>query len=123
MADPLTRFANANEQRAQRHERILAGVLASVHQQVPRSVLGSVVGAAAVLAVYWQAHDRTLLLGWFVAMLVESLVRLRMTRSFRQARIDADNVQSWSTRWVLQAAVAGLLWARRGGCSSCRQTR
>jgi len=114
MADPLTRFANANEQRAQRHERILAGVLASVHQQVPRSVLGSVVGAAAVLAVYWQAHDRTLLLGWFVAMLVESLVRLRMTRSFRQARIDADNVQSWSTRWVLQAAVAGLLWGAAG---------
>ena len=114
MADPLTRFANANEQRAQRHERILAGVLASVHQQVPRSVLGSVVGAAAVLAVYWQAHDRTLLLGWFVAMLVESLVRLLMTRSFRQARIDADNVQSWSTRWVLQAALAGLLWGAAG---------
>jgi signal transduction histidine kinase/CheY-like chemotaxis protein len=114
MADPLIRFANANVQRAQRHERILAGVIASVHQQVPRSVLGSVVGATAVLAVYWQAHDRTLLLGWFIGMLVESLVRLRGTQSFRQARIDADNVQSWSTRWVLQAAVAGLLWGAAG---------
>jgi len=114
MADPLTRFANANVQRAQRHERILAGVIASVHRQVPRSVLGSVVGTAAVLAVYWQAHGRMLLLGWFVAMAVESLVRLQMTRLFRRARIDADNVQSWANRWVAQAAVAGLLWGAAG---------
>jgi len=114
MADPLTRFATANDQRAQRHERILAGVIASVHQQVPRSVLGSIVGAAAVLAVYWRAHDRALLAGWFVAMMIESVVRLRMTQSFRRSRIDADNVQSWANRWVLQAAVAGLLWGAAG---------
>ena len=114
MTDPLIRFASANEQRAQRHERILAGVIASVHQQVPRSVLGSIVGAAAVLAVYWTVHDRALLFGWFIAMVAESAVRLRMTQSFRGARIDADNVQSWSNRWVLQAAAAGLLWGAAG---------
>ena len=114
MAGPLTRFANDNEQRAQRHERILAGVIASVHQQVPRSVLGSMVGAAAVLAVFWNAHGKTLLLGWFVAMVAESLVRLHMTKSFQRARIDADNVQAWSMRWVVQAAVAGVLWGLAG---------
>jgi len=114
MAGPLNRFANASEQRSQRHERILAGVIASVHQQVPRSVLGSMVGATAVLAVYWRAHDTTLLLGWFVAMVIESLVRLRMTQLFRRARIDADNVQSWSNRWVAQAAAAGMLWGAAG---------
>ena len=104
MADPLTRFTTAREQRAQRHERILAGVIDSVHRQVPRSVLGSMVGATALLAVYWQAHGRALLAGWFFAMVAESLVRLRMTRAFRRARVDADNVHSWATRWVLQAA-------------------
>jgi len=114
MAGPLTRFASDIEQRAQRHERILAGVIASVHQQVPRSVLGSMVGAAAVLAVFWNAHGKTLLLGWFVAMVAESLVRLHMTKSFQRARIDADNVQAWSMRWVVQAAVAGVLWGLAG---------
>ena len=114
MAGPLTRFANSNDQLAQRHERILAGVIASVHQQVPRSVLGSVVGSSAVLAVFWPSHDKALLLAWFIAMLVESMVRLRMTQAFRQTRIDADNVQSWATRWVAQAAVAGVLWGVAG---------
>ena len=114
MADPLTRFTTASEQRAQRHERILAGVIGSVHRQLPRSVLGSMVGAAAVLAVYWQAHDKALLLGWFAAMVAESVVRLRMTLAFGRARIDADNVHSWATRWVLQAAAAGVLWGAAG---------
>ncbi len=114
MADPLTRFASANAQRAERHERILAGVIAAVHRQVPGSVLGSMVGAAALLAVYWQAHGRALLLAWALAMAAESLLRLHASRSFRRARIDADNVQSWSIRWVLQAAVAGALWGAAG---------
>jgi len=114
MAGPLTRFASASEQRAQRHERILAGVIASVHTQVPRSVLGSVVGAVAVVAVFWRAREGALLFGWFAAMLIESLVRLQMSQSFRRATVDAENVQSWANRWVAQAAVAGLLWGAAG---------
>jgi len=114
MAVPLTRFTNDNEQRAQRHERILAGVIASVHQQVPRSVLGSIVGAVALAAVFWNTHERALLAGWFVAMVAESLVRLRTTQLFRQARIDADNVRAWAIRWVAQAAAAGVLWGAAG---------
>ncbi|MBK9245845.1 MAG: hybrid sensor histidine kinase/response regulator [Burkholderiales bacterium] len=114
MADPSNRFASASEQRAQQHERILAGVIASVHRQVPRSVLGSIVGAAALLAALWRVHEQALLLGWFAAMATESLVRLRMTGSFRRARIDVDNVHAWSTRWVLQALAGGLLWGAAG---------
>jgi len=59
-------------------------------------------------------HETTLLLGWIFAMVIESLVRLRMTQSFRRARIDADNVHAWATRWVAQAAAAGLLWGAAG---------
>ena len=114
MADPPNRFSSASEQRAQQHERILAGVIASVHRQVPRSVLGTIVGAVALLAAYWRVHEHTLLLGWFAAMAGESLVRLLMTRAFHQARIDADNVQTWSTRWVLQALAGGALWGAAG---------
>ncbi len=114
MAGPLTRFGIDSEQRAQRHERILGGVIASVYRQVPQSVLGSFVGGAALLAVFWNTLDRTVLLAWFIAMLVESLFRLRMTRAFRLAKITAESAQLWSTRWVVLAAAAGLLWGSAG---------
>jgi signal transduction histidine kinase len=114
MAGLLSSSSIDNEQLAQRQHRIIAGVIASVHRQVPRSVLGGVVGAAALLAVFWNAHSRELLVGWFVVAVAELLVRLRMSVAYKQARIDADEVQKWSTRWLLQAAAAGVIWGAAG---------
>ena len=115
MAGPLIRFGVDDEQYVQRQASILAGVIASVQQQVPRSILGSFVGSVALLVVYWHAHDARLLLAWFAAMLAESAARLHMSRAYRRARIDVDNVESWASRWVVHAAVAGVLWGLAGG--------
>jgi signal transduction histidine kinase len=114
MAGPITRFGIEIESREQRQEKILAGVIASVYRQVPQSVLGSIVGGVALAAVFWRTHNPNFLLAWFIAMLVESLVRLRMARAFRAASITADQVGMWSTRWVALAAVAGVLWGAAG---------
>ena len=114
MAGPITRFGIEIESREQRQEKILAGVIASVYRQVPQSVLGSIVGGVALVAVFWNTHDPNVLLAWFIAMLVESLVRLRMARAFRTAGSTADQVRMWSTRWVALAAVAGVLWGAAG---------
>ncbi|HEU0201135.1 MAG TPA: hypothetical protein VFR86_11950, partial [Burkholderiaceae bacterium] len=81
MSGPLTRFGIAPETREQRQEKILAGVIASVYRQVPQSVLGSIVGGVALIAVFWHTHDQNALLGWFIAMLLESLARLRVARA------------------------------------------
>jgi signal transduction histidine kinase/CheY-like chemotaxis protein len=114
MSGPLTRFGIDIETREQRQEKILAGVIASVYRQVPVSVLGSIVGGVALLAVFWHTHEQTLLVGWFVAMLVESLIRLRVARAFRAAGDTTDQVHVWTNRWVMLAAAAGLLWGAAG---------
>lgn len=101
-------------QRAERQAGLLAGILDSVQRQVPRSVLGAAVGAGALVAVFWSTLPPLLLAGWAVAMAAESATRLQMSRAYRRARIDADNVRDWSRRWVVQAAVAGLLWGAAG---------
>ena len=98
----------------QRQASILAGILASVHKQVPRSVFGSAVGAAALVAVFWNTLPAAAILGWLAAMAAETAGRVQMARAYRRARIDADNVHAWARRWVLQAAVAGVLWGVAG---------
>jgi signal transduction histidine kinase/CheY-like chemotaxis protein len=114
MAGPITRFGIDIESREQRQEKILAGVIASVYRQVPQSVLGSIVGGVALVAVFWKTHNPNVLLAWFIAMLVESLVRLRIARAFRAAGTTSDQVRKWSARWVALAAVAGVLWGAAG---------
>ena len=53
MSGPLTRFGLVVETQEQRKEKILAGVMASVYRQVPQSVLVSIVGAFAMVVVFW----------------------------------------------------------------------
>jgi len=114
MVGPITRFGIEIESREQRQEKILAGVIASVYRQVPQSVLGSVVGGVALVAVFWKTHNPNILLAWFIAMLVESLLRLRMARAFRASNTTTGEVRLWSNRWVALAAVAGVLWGAAG---------
>ncbi len=114
MSGPLTRFGISVETREQRQEKILAGVIASVYRQVPQSVLGNIVGAIALVAVFWETHEKNVLLGWFIAMLLESLVRLRVAGAFRVAGNEVERVRMWASRWILLAVFAGLLWGAAG---------
>ncbi len=114
MSGPLTRFGIAVETREQRQEKILAGVIASVYRQVPQSVLGSIVGGVALVAVFWQTHNQTWLLLWSIALLLESLARVRMAYSFRRATDAVAQVHTWASRWVATSLVAGLLWGVAG---------
>ncbi len=114
MSGPLTRFGIAAETREQRQEKILAGVIASVYRQVPQSVLGSIVGGVALVAVFWQTHNQTWLLLWSIALLLESLVRVRMAYAFRRATDTVERVQKWASRWVATSLAAGLLWGAAG---------
>jgi two-component system, sensor histidine kinase len=114
MTGPLTRFGIDTESREQRQEKILAGVLASVYRQVPQSVLGSIVGGFAIVASFWQTQNQNILIAWFFAMLVESLVRLRVARAFGRATDTVSRVNAWSWRWVALSAVAGSLWGLAG---------
>lgn len=114
MSGPLTRFGIAVETREQRQEKILAGVVASVYRQVPQSVLGSIVGGVALVAVFWQTHNQTWLLLWAIALLLESLVRVRMAYAFRRATDAVERVHKWASRWVATSLIAGLLWGAAG---------
>lgn len=114
MSGPLTRFGFEGETREQRQEKILAGVISAVYRQVPQSVLGSLVGGVAIAAVFWPTHEQNWIVIWGIAMLVESLIRLRVARAFRTTTHDVADVPKWARRWVMMSAAAGALWGAAG---------
>jgi two-component system, sensor histidine kinase len=114
LGGPLTRLGIAGESRERRQERILAGVIASVYRQVPQSVLGSIVGGVALVAVFWHTHDPNMLITWFIAMLLEALIRLRVARAYRAAAATPTQIGRWSRSWVAMSAIAGGLWGTAG---------
>ncbi len=114
MSGPLTRFGIDGETREQRQEKILGGVISSVYRQVPQSVLGTIVGGVAIAAVFWPTHEQNWIVIWGIAMLVESLFRLRIARAFRSSAHELLDVPRWARRWVLHSAAAGALWGAAG---------
>src|SRR5437879_7140538 len=119
MAGPLTRLGLGDESPEQRQQRITAGVMASVYRQVPQSVLGSIFGSMALVAAFWHTHDQNQvlqnqLLIWFIGMLLESLLRLRVARAFRLDPEPAKRAKMWVSRWLAIAAAAGRRWGGAG---------
>jgi signal transduction histidine kinase len=115
---PLTRLGLLDESSEQRREQILLGVMATTFRQVPQSVLGSIVAGVVLLASFWKSHDvseeHEKLVIWFIALLFESLLRLRAAGAFLQGDAASREAGQWSRRWVQLAALSGAIWGMAG---------
>jgi signal transduction histidine kinase len=111
---PITLLGLGGGTAEQRREKLLTGIFAVVFRQAPQAVLVSIVGGVALVAVFWRTLDQTELIIWYIALLLESLLRLRAARAFRLGGAPATATGKWATRWVYMSAIAGLLWGTAG---------
>ena len=111
---PVTRLGLIDESPERRRQRLLLGVFGTVFRQVPQAVLVSIVGGMALVAVFWHVHDQTALIIWFIALLLEALLRLRSARLFSQGGISFEDSAKWALRWLWMSATAGAIWGTAG---------
>jgi signal transduction histidine kinase len=115
---PITRLGLVDGTPEQRQKKILTGVFATVFRQIPQAVLVSIVGGIALVAVFWRTHDQTELIVWFIALLLECLLRLRMARTYGLGvpPVSESNAATarLTARWLGMAAIAGTLWGTAG---------
>jgi signal transduction histidine kinase len=75
---PITRLGLRDDDAQVRHIRIMQGVFGVACRQIPQAVLVSLVGGIALVAVFWRVHDQRELISWYIALLCECLLRLRL---------------------------------------------
>ena len=114
MSGPITRLGLADGTPEQRREQILTGLFAGLFRQVPQAVLVSIVGGVGLVAVFWHTQDQTELIVWFIALLLESLLRLRSAGAFHASGRTRMPTERWATRWIWMAATAGAIWGTAG---------
>ena len=114
-AGPITQLGLVDQTPEQRREKILAGIFGLLFRQIPQAVLVSIFGGVALVAVYWHSQDQTELILWFIALLLECLLRLRSAHAFHKSlAAPAVSTQTWATRWIWMSAAAGSLWGLAG---------
>ena len=111
---PITLLGIVDQTPEQRRQKILTGIFSLLFRQVPQAVLVSIFGGVALVAVFWNTHDQNELIYWFIALLLESLLRLRSARAFELGREPAIQTSSWANRWLWMSATAGALWGTAG---------
>jgi len=110
----VTRLGLLDESPEQRRERILRGIIGTTFRQVPQSVLGSIVAGVVLLALFWQPSNKEKVLSWFIALLFESLLRLRTAQAFLHEEGSLAEGTPWAKRWVQLAAISGVIWGVAG---------
>ena len=115
---PITLLGLTDDSPEQRQQKILWAVFATVFRQIPQAVLVSIVGGIALVAVFWRTQDQIELMVWFIALLLESLLRLQTARSYglrRRRPVDKGaDIARLRARWMSLAAIAGALWGTAG---------
>jgi diguanylate cyclase (GGDEF)-like protein/PAS domain S-box-containing protein len=92
-------------------DRLQAARVAALYG-VGRSVyLSSPLVAAFTLVLLWELPGRNVLLSWFAAVVVITVLRVALHRAYRRGGARAEAAPAWERRFALGALAAGAAWS------------
>ncbi|MES1182399.1 MAG: response regulator [Myxococcales bacterium] len=77
-------------------------------------VVANVLVATVVVATLWNEISRERLVAWLSAIVVLSLLRALLQRSYARERPGEADLDAWGRRFVLGSTSSGLLWGAAG---------
>jgi signal transduction histidine kinase len=89
---------------------ILAGKTSLLYGNAVLGQVVSIVNASLLAWVLSMDVARTVVFGWWLAVLSVAVARLALVRAYRAAGPDEATAQTWSRRFVIGSGVAGLVW-------------
>lgn len=99
-----------NDNTAQSNDRILASLVAQIYARSNIGIIATLVNASILVAILWEHIPSWKLLVWLTLIVLVSLIRSLLNRSFAQAVDKAAHLRRWHLLLVVGLAVAGALW-------------
>ena len=108
-------FVHRSQPAANRRAReIEAEHIKLLYTQLPPAVFATLVVGFLVAYVLWKQVPRPLLVGWLAVLILLSVARLWLMRSFFSSRPSAAEAARWGQRFVVGVGLSGLLWGVAG---------
>jgi diguanylate cyclase (GGDEF)-like protein len=83
------------------------------HQSFPALFI-SVITASLLCLMLWQHTNTTILLGWFAAVFVGSVLRLIVFLLYFRAKPQGSELLKWEKPYVISLVIASLIWGIGG---------
>lgn len=85
-----------------------------LYQQAPPALIGTIVNAAIVIAVFGPVLAPAWLGGWFLAVVLIVLARYWDARAYRRREPPGAETPAWGRRYLLGVLANGLAWGAAG---------
>ncbi|WP_346795422.1 diguanylate cyclase [Halomonas sp. Bachu 37] len=85
-----------------------------LYDQLWQPVLASVLASLLLVAAMWPVMDSVVLVGWLVAILTISCVRLGLAYRFYRLPAIRQQQRRWLWRFSLASCVSGVIWGAAG---------
>jgi signal transduction histidine kinase len=95
-------------------ERVRAEQVRILYQQLPYSIVGTLIAVVFLAAVMWDIAPRNAIVGWLVCMGANQLWRLVLYYRFQRLRVPAHDVERWAQYWAAGSLISGVLWGGAG---------
>lgn len=104
----------AEVSRADLEERVRAEQVRILYQQLPYSIVGTVIATVFLAAVMWGTVPRNAVLGWLVCMGANQLWRLVLYFQFNRLNVSGPDIERWAQYWAAGSLISGVLWGGAG---------
>jgi signal transduction histidine kinase/CheY-like chemotaxis protein len=89
-------------------------LIRQVYQNAPIGIFASVVNATILVAILWNQTSPTLLLGWYICILIISISRFWLYIAFRRQKHPAVIHSKWKLWHTLSLSLSGITWGASG---------
>lgn len=81
-----------------------------LYQQSFPAIFASLFTAVLVCIVLWPVQDRRILLGWFVVLLISSMVRFGLFVRYWKIKPQGEELLAWEKPYFLTLLASSLIW-------------
>lgn len=109
-----TRRTTSRVGEAQRKYQIRAAEIRLLYSSANIGISVTIVAATVLGALQWDVIPHSLVLGWYLYMLVIALARFALVRFYSRTREVAENLDRWGMAFILGAGCSAAGWGAAG---------
>jgi two-component system, cell cycle sensor histidine kinase and response regulator CckA len=95
-------------------ETVRSEEIRALFEQGAPVLFANVVVATVVVGTLWNEAPQARLVAWLSAIVVLSVLRTQLQRSYARAEPTDTDIDAWGRRFVLGSTISGLLWGTAG---------
>ena len=97
-------------QHALKEEKLFSEKIKKLSESTLSGSAATLINATITVLVLWPVANRNLLLSWFALLILISIIRVHLQRSYQKYETSLDLINQWKNYFLITITVSGTAW-------------